>query len=261
ERRPEERHDPVAHYLVDGALITMDGLHHPLEDWIEDLARFLGVAVGEQFHRALEVGEEDRDLLALALEGRLRCKNLLREVLRRIGLGRFEPRLEFLRLHGCPAPVAEPGLGWKVSTTGSTRDGKADSAPEAEARLRRILVLALGTLHHGLSTAGRRMSERWAESSPITPWGQARDGSEGVADPTGREDVRVKRWERQTVRQSAAREFPSLSGKSSTTVLARIREQLGSPGRSRLGILARQPSPRWCTEIPSAKAPCKSADS
>ena len=66
ERRAEERHDPVAHHLVDGALVAVDGLHHPLEDGVEELARLLGVAVGEQLHRALEVGEEHRDLLALA---------------------------------------------------------------------------------------------------------------------------------------------------------------------------------------------------
>ena len=69
QRRAEERHDPVAHHLVDGALVAVDGLHHPLEDRVEELARLLGVAVGEQLHRALEVGEEDRDLLALAFEG------------------------------------------------------------------------------------------------------------------------------------------------------------------------------------------------
>ena len=74
ERRAEQRHDAVAHHLVDGALVAMDGLHHPLEDGIEELARLLGIAVGEQLHRALEVGEEDGDLLALALEGGLEVR-------------------------------------------------------------------------------------------------------------------------------------------------------------------------------------------
>ena len=86
ERRAEERHDPVAHDLVDGALVAVDGLHHPLEDRVEELARLLGVTVGEQLHRALEVGEEDRDLLALALQGGLRGEDLLGEVLRGVGL-------------------------------------------------------------------------------------------------------------------------------------------------------------------------------
>jgi hypothetical protein len=41
------------------------------ENRIEELARLLRVTVGQELHRALEVGEEDSDLLALALEGGL----------------------------------------------------------------------------------------------------------------------------------------------------------------------------------------------
>jgi hypothetical protein len=81
ERGTEERHDPVAHHLIDRALVAVDRLHHSLEHRIEELARLLGVAVGEQLHGALEVGEEDRDLLALALQGGLRGQDLLGEVL------------------------------------------------------------------------------------------------------------------------------------------------------------------------------------
>ena len=74
EGRAEERHDPVAHHLVDGALVAMHRLHHPLEHRVEELARLLGVAVGQQLHRALEVGEEHGDLLALAFEGALEVR-------------------------------------------------------------------------------------------------------------------------------------------------------------------------------------------
>jgi hypothetical protein len=42
--------------------------------------RLLGVAIGEQLHRALQVSEEDRDLLALALESAPGREDLLREV-------------------------------------------------------------------------------------------------------------------------------------------------------------------------------------
>jgi hypothetical protein len=62
----EEGHDPVAHDLVHRALVAVDGLHHVLENGIEELPRLLGITVGEQLHRTLEVGEEDGDLLALA---------------------------------------------------------------------------------------------------------------------------------------------------------------------------------------------------
>ena len=47
ERRAKERHDPVAHHLIDGALVAVNRLHHSLEDRIKNLARLLRIAVGE----------------------------------------------------------------------------------------------------------------------------------------------------------------------------------------------------------------------
>jgi len=70
----------------------MDRLHHPFKDGIEDLARLLGITVGEQLHRALEVGEKDGHLLALAFERGLGSEDLLGEVLGSVGLGRCESR-------------------------------------------------------------------------------------------------------------------------------------------------------------------------
>jgi len=43
------------------------GVHH-VGGRVEDLARLLGIAVGEQLHRALEIGEQHGHLLALAFE-------------------------------------------------------------------------------------------------------------------------------------------------------------------------------------------------
>ena len=71
ERGAEESHDAVSHHLVHGALVHADGLHHVLENGIQQLPRLLGVAVCEQLHCSLEVGEENRDLLSLALKGAL----------------------------------------------------------------------------------------------------------------------------------------------------------------------------------------------
>src|SRR5262252_3359252 len=85
--RAEESHDAVAHDLVHRALEAVDGLHHALEHGVEDLARFLGITVGEELHGAFEVGEQNRHLLALAFESCLRGQDLLGEVLRGIGLG------------------------------------------------------------------------------------------------------------------------------------------------------------------------------
>ena len=104
ERRAEERHDPIAHHLIHCALVAVDRLHHAFEDGVKDLSRLLGITVGEEFHRALQVGEEHRDLLALALESGLGSEDLLGEMLRRVGLGRREARLGSRpRCDGLPA--------------------------------------------------------------------------------------------------------------------------------------------------------------
>jgi hypothetical protein len=57
QRRAEERHDAVTHDLVHGPLVAVDGPHHELEDRVEELASFLGITVGEELHRALEVSK------------------------------------------------------------------------------------------------------------------------------------------------------------------------------------------------------------
>ena len=71
DRRAEEGHDPVAHHLIDRALVAVYRLHHVLENGVEELPRLLRVTVREQLHRALEVGEQDRHLLALTFQGGL----------------------------------------------------------------------------------------------------------------------------------------------------------------------------------------------
>jgi hypothetical protein len=67
--RPKQRHDAIAHDLVDGAFVAMHGRHHAFQDGVEELPGLLRVAVGQQFHRALEVGKQHRDLFAFAFEG------------------------------------------------------------------------------------------------------------------------------------------------------------------------------------------------
>src|SRR5262249_17938004 len=99
-------HDAVPHDLVDGALVAVDGLHHPLQDGVEQLARLLGVAVGEELHGTLEVGEQDGDLLALALKRSLGRKDLFSEMLRRVGVRRGETT-SVLNGNGAPAGPAE----------------------------------------------------------------------------------------------------------------------------------------------------------
>ena len=70
EGRAEESHDAVAQDLVHGTLVAMDRFHHLLEHAVQDVTGVFGITIGQQFHGALEVGEEHGDLLALALERR-----------------------------------------------------------------------------------------------------------------------------------------------------------------------------------------------
>ena len=74
--RAEQRHNPVAHNPVHGPLVTLDRLDHAFEHRIEELLRILGVAVSDQIHRALDIGEQHGDQLALTLDGCSRLRIL-----------------------------------------------------------------------------------------------------------------------------------------------------------------------------------------
>jgi hypothetical protein len=104
-RRAEQRHDPVTHHLVYRALVAVHGVHHVRENRVQDLARFLGIAAGEQFHRALEIREQDRHVLALTLQGSAGREDLLGKVLRRVSLWRGEAWRRDSK--GSPAAVTE----------------------------------------------------------------------------------------------------------------------------------------------------------
>jgi hypothetical protein len=149
ERGAEERHDPVPHHLVDGPLVPMDGLHHPLEDRVEHLARFLGIAVGQQLHRALDVGEEDRDLLAFAGQGFPGGQDPLGQMPGRVRLGR-----DRLRRDGAsrqrPATVVTELVGVRVPGP-TCRTHHLEPGPALPTKLSadRILALTPGALHAG----------------------------------------------------------------------------------------------------------------
>ena len=148
--RPEQRHDPVAHHLVHGALVAVDGLHHALEDRVEELARLLGIAVGQELHRPLEVREEDGDLLALAFQGGLGGEDLLGQVLGGVRLrgGRMN-RGRGASGYGLAALEAEARAPGKLCATGAARKREAGSTAEAEPGVGRVVLLAPGTRHGG----------------------------------------------------------------------------------------------------------------
>jgi hypothetical protein len=90
---PKRGHDSIAHHVVDSALVSVNSLHHPLHHSIEQSSGFLRVAVGQEFHRALQICEENGYLLAFAFEGALRGSDLLGKVLRCIRIRRGWGRL------------------------------------------------------------------------------------------------------------------------------------------------------------------------
>jgi len=157
ERGAEERHDAVAHHLIHGALVAVDGVHHPLEHGVENLARLLGITVGEQLHGALEVGEEDGDLLALALEGGLRSQDLLGEVPGGIALRNAEVRRGRL---GCGTTLGQPVTALLAELHAQLIRGPATGARLlqagttflAEHSITRVLVPAPRTGHRTLAT-------------------------------------------------------------------------------------------------------------
>ena len=78
--RSKQGHDAIAQHLIHSALVAVHGRHQAFEDRVERLAGFFGIPVGEQLHGALQVGEEHRDLLALAFESALRVEDLLSQM-------------------------------------------------------------------------------------------------------------------------------------------------------------------------------------
>ena len=68
DRRTEQCEDAVAGRLHDVAVVAMDRVDHQLQRGVDNRARLFGIEVLHQLGRALDVGEQRRDRLALALE-------------------------------------------------------------------------------------------------------------------------------------------------------------------------------------------------
>jgi hypothetical protein len=153
KRSSEQGHDPVAHHLIHCALVAMDGLHHQLKDRIEDLARFLGIAIGEELHRALQVGEEDRDLLALTLERGLGVDDSLGEVLGSVGLRGAEPAISGVDYRErAAAPAAELFAAFVQETARRTLVSERRAALAAEAAAFAVLCVAARAQHQSASS-------------------------------------------------------------------------------------------------------------
>src|SRR5215831_10082434 len=109
--RAEERHDAVTHHLVHGALVGVHSVHHALDHGVEDAARILGVAVGEQLQGRFHVREENGDMLALALHKGFGNEDPLSQILGCVGVWGAE--LALARVRG--AATSTELVSWLVS--------------------------------------------------------------------------------------------------------------------------------------------------
>ena len=84
---PEQRHDPVPEYLVHGAFVAVDRVHHGMQGGIEQLLSRLRIEISYQLRGALEIGKEHGDLLAFAFQGAARREDFLGQIGWGIGEG------------------------------------------------------------------------------------------------------------------------------------------------------------------------------
>src|SRR5262249_55613114 len=137
--------DAVAHHLVDGAFVVVDGLHHAFEHWVEELARLLGVPVGQQFHRTLEVSEQHSHLLPFAFEGALEGQNLLGEMPGRVAGGAEAIRLR--RGERGATGAAELLARTDLGTALGAGEREPSTTLLAEPRVLGVLHTTLGARH------------------------------------------------------------------------------------------------------------------
>ena len=80
-RHPEEGYNAIAKHLVDGALIAVHGIHHMMDDRVQQWLGGFRIKALDESGGVFDVGEEDGDLLAFACEGAFGSQNLLGQML------------------------------------------------------------------------------------------------------------------------------------------------------------------------------------
>src|SRR3990172_5343402 len=161
EGRAEQGHDPVAGELVHRALVPVDLRQHHLEEAIHQVVELLRVELLGEAGEVLEVGEEDGDLLALALQRRPGREDALGQVLGRVGAGRVEL-----------------GRGGRVPARGGCRD----RGPALIAELRPLAEGALATRAPGGEGGAALVAEPGAFAQ-IVPTARAIHGGGILAPP------------------------------------------------------------------------------
>src|SRR5262245_13503968 len=127
-----------------------------LDNRIEKLARFLRIALGEQFHGTLHVREQNRDLFALAFEGALGGEDFFSEMLRGIDFRRNEARgYGSAGAQWLPTLKTELCSSRKLRAAHSALEGESSSALQTKFCLGRILLVAARTPHNATFSSKR----------------------------------------------------------------------------------------------------------
>src|SRR5262249_34987088 len=128
----------------------VNGFHHAFESGIEQLASILRITVRQQFHRPLEVGEEDGHPLALAFEAlarsaKERSATVLAELRTRCAgaaAGRADPR------QACYTLSTEPVLRGILGVAPWTSLSRSDGGHELTAAHSLLGEVRQLSLHH-----------------------------------------------------------------------------------------------------------------
>ena len=154
-RRAEQRHDAIAGVLVDRAFEAVHTLAQDREEAIEDAMPLFRVELLGQFHRALHIGEQHRDLLALAFKCGLRLQNFVGEVFG--GVIRDAAGCPLARRRrACRSRAAfraELSRSIKDGIAGGTGPDELGSAFLAEFRAEFVVVLTGGAFHSAILCA------------------------------------------------------------------------------------------------------------
>ena len=196
DRRAEERHDAVAGELVHRALEAVHPLGEELEEAIEDVVPLLGIELLGVLHRALHVGEEHRDLLALALERGTGAEDLLGEMRRGIRCGRSLSESRSSRQRGAAAP-AELLARLDGPAARRTRAAEAAATLRAEAAVKAVAMTARRAAEHAanlheLLGLGRPNLTGFSSTGPrsVNDWSADLVGHGG----TGHAEIPCSKW-------------------------------------------------------------------
>jgi hypothetical protein len=174
--RAEQGHNPVAHHLVHRALEAVHGVHHQLNNRVQELLRGLGIEPLDQPGGVLEVGEEDGDLLALAFQSSFGGEDFLGQIARGVaqrGWGRHSRRRWGLRRERGAALRTELGAGEHVRPALGAAGPQGAITLDAELRPVRGVSLTARAVHrkalgHG-HASGSGVSGRESRR-PCSPW-------------------------------------------------------------------------------------------